>query len=198
MRRDAHGLERVGGERVPVIDEGIEQAAIGFRVIAQCRRGVRNAPLQQRRRLVLERMRERHRRNDPLEPVLGERKLREERRVDRDRMHRRAHIVMESGERELLGARSAADGGGRLVHANGESGARERDRGREAVGSAAYDDCVDGSHVPCKLPESYRLLPHCLRDSMSSSQCSLTMSCPASPVAVSRIMRNCLSSGEML
>jgi hypothetical protein len=57
-------------------------------------------------------------------------------------MDRGADVVAESGQRELGGARAAADRVPRLDDENGAPGLGECDRGGEAVRAAADDDCV--------------------------------------------------------
>jgi hypothetical protein len=55
-------------------------------------------------------------------------------------MDRRADVVAEPGQRQLRGARAAADRVLRLDDADRVSGLRERDRGGEAVRPRAHDD----------------------------------------------------------
>jgi hypothetical protein len=96
-----------------------------------------DAALDGERRPVVEGMGELNRRLDPvdLEPEPSE-----GRRDDRERMDRRADVVAEARDRQLLGARAAADGALLLVDHDLEPGAGEHARGGEPVGPGADDD----------------------------------------------------------
>ena len=60
----------------------------------------------------------------------------------REGVYRGADVVGEAGQRELGGAKAAADGGLRLAKHGLEPGLGERDGGGETVGSRADDDGV--------------------------------------------------------
>ena len=60
-----------------------------------------------------------------------------------ERVHRRAHVVEMPGQRELLGARAAADRRRALEHAHRAAGLGERDRRRQPVRAGADDDRVE-------------------------------------------------------
>ena len=75
----------------------------------------------------------------------------EERRGERKRHDRRADVVTEAREGQLLGPRPAADGRRGLVHAHGAPGAGERQRGGQTVRSRADDDRVDRRSRPGQL-----------------------------------------------
>ncbi len=64
-------------------------------------------------------------------------------------MNGRADVVGKAGKRQLLGAAAAAGRLGALVNVHGESGARKREGGGEAVGTRADDDA---SGVPVGVP----------------------------------------------
>ena len=95
--------------------------------------------LDEEGRPVVERVRERGRRFDPVD-VEVERA--EERRRDCERVNRRADVVPEAGECQLGGAGAAADGVLRLDDEDGASGLRQGDGGREPVRAGADDDRV--------------------------------------------------------
>jgi hypothetical protein len=95
--------------------------------------------LDEERRSVVERMRERGRRVDPLDVEI---ELPEERRRCRERVDRRADVVPEPGKRQLERARAAADRVLRLEDADGPSSLSERDGGSEPVRACADDDRV--------------------------------------------------------
>jgi len=88
---------------------------------------------------VVERVRKRGGR---LDPVDAEVERGEERRRRCERMDRGADVVPEPRERELRGARAAADRVLRLDDEDGASGLREGDCGREPVRAGADDDRV--------------------------------------------------------
>jgi hypothetical protein len=95
--------------------------------------------LDEERRSVVERMRERGRRFDPLDV---ETELAEERRCGRERVDRRADVVSKPGKRQLERARAAADRVLRLEDEDGPSGLGESDGGSEPVRARADDDRV--------------------------------------------------------
>src|SRR5690606_19701807 len=72
-----------------------------------------------------------------------ERDAREERRQDAERVDRRADVVVEAGEGELLGLRPAADRLLRLDDEDRVPGTRDLDRGGEPVRSCPDDDRLD-------------------------------------------------------
>ena len=91
---------------------------------------------------VVERMRERELRVRELEPVTREIERSERRRARGERMDRRAHVVQVSGQRQLLGPRTAADVLGRLEDEDLAPRDRE-ERGRgQPVRTRAHDDGV--------------------------------------------------------
>ncbi len=123
-------------------DERAQQTAPCLAVGAEAGRGVLERALEHDRRAVVERVREGRRRLDPLDPVLDERHGAEERRRDPERVDRRAGVVVEARERQLLGAHAAADGVPCLEHEHRAAGAREHDRRREPVRPRTDDDRV--------------------------------------------------------
>jgi hypothetical protein len=93
----------------------------------------------EQRGAVVERMREGRRRLDQVE-VQSERA--EEGRGGRERVDRGADVVAEPGQRQLRGARSAADRVPRLEHEHGASRLGKSDRGGQPVRAGADDDGV--------------------------------------------------------
>ncbi len=104
-----------------------------------------DAAHEERRLVVVERMRHARRR---LEPVHVELERLEADGRPPERMDRRAHVVPEPGQRQLVGAHAAADPVGRLVHDHVEAGAGERDRRGEPVRPRTDDDRLTGRRAP--------------------------------------------------
>jgi hypothetical protein len=88
---------------------------------------------------VVERMRERRGRLDPVDVEL---ERPEERRRGAERVDGRADVVPKAGERQLGRARAAADAVLRLEDEDRASGLRQSDRGGEPVRAGADDDGV--------------------------------------------------------
>ena len=79
----------------------------------------------------------------------------EELRGQRHRVHRRADVVQESGEGQLLGAGSAADGVRPLEHEHGQSGPGQGDGGGQPVRAGSDHNGVRRVHCPPPI----RMLP---------------------------------------
>src|SRR5207247_9829590 len=93
MSREAQQrAERIRREVVPLADERLDEPPIRAAVRAEPRRGRVDRSLEEHGRAVVERMRERDRWLDPLETILREIELTEERRGRAHRMERRAEI----------------------------------------------------------------------------------------------------------
>ena len=102
------GREHVAGELGPGRDERRVQPPPVRPAVAQpCRRGL-DRSLEHGRGSVVERMRERRRWLNPLEPVRAQRQAAEERRGDGERVDGGADVVREAGQRELRGPKAAA------------------------------------------------------------------------------------------
>ena len=121
-------------------DERVEEPLVGTRVRAQTASGRSDGALEQHGRAVVERVRERHLGLHELEAVLVERKTAQERRGQGQRVHRRAGVMHEARQRELLRAAAAAEGVGALEHRDLTSGLRQCDRRGQPVGAGADDD----------------------------------------------------------
>ena len=143
-RRNGQGRQEPVGEPEAGVDQRPEQPPIRRRIAAEGRRGVVDRAVQHRGAAPVERMGQRHLGMDPLQAVSAECSaggdLPERRRSDGERMDRRADVVDRSGKSELLGARAAAGAGGRFVHRDAPTGARQRDRRHQSVRPGTDDD----------------------------------------------------------
>ncbi len=72
----------------------------------------------------------------------------EERRGDQCGVDGRAHVVAKPGQRQLLGAGAAADGGRAFEDLDPDAGPGQRHRRRQPVGTRTHDDGIDGLHGP--------------------------------------------------
>ena len=93
-----------------VADERIEQPPVGLRVRAESASRLLHGALQHHRGAVVERVGQRRVGVHQLEPVLRQRQAAQEGRSERQGVHRRAGVVHEAGQRQLLRAAAAADG----------------------------------------------------------------------------------------
>ena len=137
--------ERVGGELVPRARKRLDQPAVHAPVGAEAARGRIDRAFEQDGGAVVEGMRERRRRLDPLEPLATEIERAEERRRGAHRMERGTDVMEKSRQGQRRGAAAAADRVVRLEHRYRQSLSRERDRRGEAVRPRADDDRV-GRH----------------------------------------------------
>ena len=135
-------------EQRPVADERPDEPPVRILVRPEPSRRPVQAPVDERRGAVQERMRECNARVHPLEPMLGERQPAEERRARPERVEPGADVVAEAWQRELLRPRAAADSRGRLAHEHRAPRLREHDRRREPVRACPDDDRVVGHVVP--------------------------------------------------
>ena len=142
MPRQPEGAEYLAQDRVGISYQRPHEARIRRRIGAERSRRAGKRALEHRGGAVVERVRERGRRFDPLEPVLLERQRAEERRALDERVDCRADVVPKSGQRQLGGACAAADGVGRFEDEHGPPGAGEHDRRREPVRPGTDDDSV--------------------------------------------------------
>ena len=139
---DAQGAEQVLEQHVPVVDERLQQRAIGIAVGSEALGRLVHGAMQRHCRAVVERMGDRDLGMGELEPVLPQRQATQERRGEREGVDRRADVVPESGQRELGAAQAAADLVRGLEHEHGAPCLGERDRSRQAIGARAHDDRV--------------------------------------------------------
>ena len=126
-------------ESRPVGDQRSEEVAVGIGVRTERGGGFFERAVDESRGTVVERMREDRRRLDQRQVEL---ERTEERRSGDQRMDGRADVMAEARERQLCGARSAADRLSRLADPDRAPGLRERDRRSEAVRPRANDDRV--------------------------------------------------------
>ena len=115
--RDGQGMFREADERSedvlgdlgPLVGPSRQEAVIGCAVEPELGRGLGDVAFEHHRASGRDCMAERGVWLDPLEPVLCERELGEERRPHCQRVERRADVVPESGKRQFLGSGAAAD-----------------------------------------------------------------------------------------
>ena len=100
--------EHRGLELPPVLGERLDQAPVRLFVRIERRGGLGDRALEHDRRSVVERMGERRIRLHEVEAVRRERQLAEDRRSGEERVDRRADVVDEARERELVGVSAAA------------------------------------------------------------------------------------------
>ena len=96
-RNVRHRSQHFRGELLPPRGERRDQTAVRSAVRAEPRRGRIHGALEDHGGAVVERMRERRVRLDPLEAVLVQRESVEERRHQGERMDRGADVVHEAG-----------------------------------------------------------------------------------------------------
>ena len=138
------GRQEVGEQLVGRVHERRERLAIGVGVGAEGLGGGLDRALEHGRRTVVEGVRGRRRREQPLEAVLAQREALEERRRHAEGMDRRAEVVDEAGSRQLGRPGAAAHGRRGFDEQHRPPRARERDGGGQTVGARAHDDGVAG------------------------------------------------------
>src|SRR3954452_23666450 len=145
-RQEADRPEDFVEELARIRGEWRHQAMVRVAINAQPRGGFVERQFENGGGAVVERMRDRERRLAPFESMLRQRQRLKKWRDEPHRMNRRAHIVAKPRQRQLLGARPAADGLLRLEHDDAPPRARKRDRGSKSVGPRADDDGIEFSH----------------------------------------------------
>src|SRR6266478_5058332 len=101
-------LQNFPGEISPALGERLRQAAPALAVLAERRFGIAEIALEHHRGAVIQRMRERRRRMNPLEAVALQRKRRKKWRARSQRVHRGPKIVQKARLRKLQRARRTA------------------------------------------------------------------------------------------
>jgi hypothetical protein len=134
--------EEVAFELGPVCDQGLEEIAVRVAVAAELRCGVLERASCEHGCAVVERMSDRSGRLDQVELEL---ERTEERGGQYRRVDRGANVVAEPWERQLRGARAAADRLLRLDDTDGAPGLGKRDRSGEAIRPGADYDRVERS-----------------------------------------------------
>jgi hypothetical protein len=174
MARDPDRLEDLGEELRGVLDEGADEVAVRFGVRPERGDGLVDQRREERRRTVVERVRERERRFDPLDAPPLDVDVVEEGRERAHRMDRRTDVVQITGLGELEGARSTADRLVRLEDTDRQPRARDLDRGAEAVRSCSHHDrVVRGTHHKRSLFVSNQLWLRSARNPSTSVTGSL-------------------------
>jgi hypothetical protein len=126
----------------PILHDPTDHTAIGIRVAVEPARGALDIAMDRGRRTPVQRMREHHRRLDPLETELRQRQRLKQRRRDAERMDGRAEVVHEPGQRQLPGSRAAADGRFGLEDDDLATGLGNHNCRGEPIGAGADDDGV--------------------------------------------------------
>ncbi len=142
VRGEVQRAEQVLEQRLRVGDERREQPPPPGVVVAETGRGSFRRALEQDRGPVVERVRERRGRLDPLDAVLRERQRAKERRRDPERVDRRADVVDEARQRQLGRPRASANRVGGLEDAYSDTGPRQHDRRGEPVRPGTDHDRV--------------------------------------------------------
>ena len=134
--------ERIAEQLRESLRERCEDAPVRARIGAKAVGCVLDRPDERDGAPVRQRMRERHVRVDPLEPVLSQTQPGEERRSRRHRVDRRADVVHEAWQRQRRAPGTASDGRLRLVDAHAKSGPCELDGCGEPIRATPHDDGV--------------------------------------------------------
>ena len=144
MSRDVDDRpEQLAAELPGIPHERPEQPPPRAAIRAQAGGRRRHRPLEHDRAPTVQRVRDRRVRMDQLHPARGQVDRGEERRCQRQRQDRRAHVVAEPGQGQLHRPRPATGLIGRLVDTDRAPGTGQRDGRRQAVGSRPDDDRVD-------------------------------------------------------
>ena len=151
---DAERSQQLARDQVPIGRDGTDQPTVALAVLAQAGgRGVQVAA-HQRRAAVIERMGQRHRRLDPLQAVLRQRPLAEDRGGSAQRMDGRADVVDEAGQGQRRRPAATAHLGARLQHQHAAPGSGQGDGGGQAVGPGADDERVVAARVGYRYTSS--------------------------------------------
>ena len=142
VRRHVQRRQHIRRDYIPVAREGLDEGAIRRAVAAERAAGRVEVALEERGRCIVERMRERDARMNPLEAEPVERQRRQERRSDAERVHRGADVMHEARFGERLAPRSAAERRFALEHEHREARARDGDRRGQSVRSGSHHDRV--------------------------------------------------------
>jgi hypothetical protein len=146
--------EHVAGELVPAAGEGREEAPVGARVARPERGGgLADGRREHRGAAVGKGMGHRQLGVDPLQSVPAQRQRVERGRAHAERVSRRAGVMPEPRQRQLLGAGAPADALPRLVHLHGQTGASQFHRRRQPIGT-----CTDHHRVNRHLPTVPRIM----------------------------------------
>ena len=145
----AEGAEDLPHELGPSASEWLEQPPVGVRVRTEAACRLLHGAFEQHRGAVVEWMRQRCVGMHQLEPVLGERQPAQERRCERQRVHRGAGVVHEAWERQLFGAAAPTDGLRAFEDGDPPAGRGQHGGGGEAVRARPdYDGVGRGIRQP--------------------------------------------------
>jgi hypothetical protein len=147
MRWPAQRLEYGLFEARPRVDHASDEISIRGGVAAEALGGPLDGSIDARARRIIERMREHHRRFDPLQAVSGERQRAEKRRDHGERMDSRANVMNEAGRGELGRPHAAANRRLGFEHHDLAAGLRDHDRRRQAIRPRSHDDRVGPAHA---------------------------------------------------
>ena len=134
------GREDVGEKFGPACHKRRDGAAIRAGVGAQAGGSGVDGNIGVNGEPAIERMSDGDGRVDPCKAVIRERQSGEGRRCGGERMNGGAKVMGETGKRQFGGPRTAPDGGLSFKDRDGQSGACERDCGREAIWPGADDE----------------------------------------------------------
>ena len=138
--RDADGgAESFVGEAVPIVDEGLDEAAPCFGVGAEFPVLIGEIAMEEDGGAIIEWVREWEVTVDPLKAVIGKRQCCEEGRCGGHGVNRRAEVVQEAGQGERERARAATGNVFGLEDFDGDAGLCEGDGSGKTVGAGADD-----------------------------------------------------------
>ena len=139
VRHAQHRAHEVGGDVAEARGERAEQRPPRLAVVAQAGGRPLDRAVGRGSRAAVERVRVLDLRPAPRQPVLLEVEPPRERRVECQRVCRRALVMDEARQRQLAAACPSAEAVGRLEHGHVDALGRQGQRGGEPVGPAADD-----------------------------------------------------------
>ena len=154
------GPSRSRVERFGIGGERPHQPTISLGVGPERPAGGLDRPLEHGHRAVVERVRQRGRGVDQLQPVLGQRQPAQEGRRQRQRVDRRADVVHEAGQGQLGRSGTAADRRRGLDDPHRQPLSCQRDRGGESIRPRAHHDRIAGAAEVVMLPRQCRHPAH--------------------------------------
>ena len=150
MSRHTLRTQDAAEEVLVTVHERSQKALPSGSIATESRNGRRHLPRQHRHATVVERMRERQWRGDPLDSVVFEPEPAKDRRHDGHRVNRRADVVREAWLGEGLRPATATDPRVPLEDDNRQPGQSEQDGSRQAIRPRANDrDVIAGLRHLC-------------------------------------------------
>ena len=131
-------------EALRVAQERLDELPVRGSIHAQLVTGLVERRPEHDRRLVVERVSHRGRRDDPTKPMGFERQRAKKRGQNPHGVHGRANVVLEARERQLCRACPSSELVTRFQHQHRRSRLRQGDRGRQPVGARTQHDGVEG------------------------------------------------------